>query len=116
MKRGIYLYGPPGCGKTMFVEKILKNMNYDIIKYDAGDVRNKSIVEHITKHNMSDKNVLSLFKKNKKIVIMMDELDGMNSGDKGGINTLIKLIRPKNKKTKKEESTMIPIVCIEVVM
>ena len=40
VKRGIYLYGPPGGGKTMFVEKILKKMNYDIIKYDAGDVRN----------------------------------------------------------------------------
>ena len=63
VKRGIYLYGPPGCGKTMFVEKILKKMNYDIIKYDAGDVRNKSIVDNITKHNMSDKNVLSLFQK-----------------------------------------------------
>ena len=114
VKRGIYLYGPPGCGKTMFVEKILKKMNYDIIKYDAGDVSNKSIVENITKHNMSDKNVLSLFqKKTKKLVIMMDELDGMNSGDKGGINTLIKLIRPKKtKKQKKEESIMIPIVCI----
>ena len=114
VKRGIYLYGPPGCGKTLFVEKILKNMNYDIIKYDAGDVRNKSIVDNITKHNMSDKNVLSLFqKKTKKLVIMMDELDGMNSGDKGGINTLIKLIRPKKtKKQKKEDSTMIPIVCI----
>ena len=32
----------------------------------------------------------------------MDEIDGMNSGDKGGINSLIKLIRPKkNKETKK---------------
>ena len=51
---------------------------------------------------MSDKNVLSLFKKQtKKLVIMMDELDGMNSGDKGGINTLIKLIRPKKTKNKK---------------
>ncbi len=36
----------------------------------------------------------------------MDEIDGMNSGDKGGINTLIKLIRPKKtKKQKKEEIT-----------
>ena len=114
VKRGIYLYGPPGCGKTLFVQKILKNMSYDIIKYDAGDVRNKSIVEKITKHNMSDKNVLSLFqKKTKKLVIMIDEIDGMNSGDKGGINTLIKLIRPKKtKKQKKEETTMTPIVCI----
>ena len=43
----------------------------------------------------------------------MDEIDGMNSGDKGGINSLIKLIRPKKtKKQKKEQITMIPIICI----
>tara|TARA_B100001123_G_scaffold446527_1_gene601264 strand:- start:1246 stop:2526 length:1281 start_codon:yes stop_codon:yes gene_type:complete len=113
-KRGIYIYGAPGTGKSVFAEKILKQLNYDIIKFDAGDVRNKTIIDKITKHNMSDKNVLSLFKKKtKKIAIIMDEIDGMNSGDKGGINTLIKLIRPKKtKKQKKEESTMIPIICI----
>jgi hypothetical protein len=42
-----------------------------------------------------------------------NEIDGMNNGDKGGINTLIKLIRPtKNKKQKLEEVTMNPIICI----
>lgn len=105
-KRGMYIFGAPGSGKSVFVYKILKKLNYDIIKYDAGDVRNKTIIEKITKHNMSDKNVLSLLqKKTKKIAVIMDEIDGMNSGDKGGINTLIKLIRPKkNKKTKKRRN------------
>jgi hypothetical protein len=43
----------------------------------------------------------------------MDEIDGMNNGDKGGINSLIKLIRPKEtKKQKIEEITMNPIICI----
>jgi hypothetical protein len=57
---------------------------------------------------------MSIFnKKIKKIAIIMDEIDGMNNGDKGGINTLIKLIRPKKtKKQKLEEMTMNPIVCI----
>ena len=32
-----------------------------------------------------------------KIVIVMDDRDGMNNGDKGGINSLIKIIRPKTK-------------------
>ena len=96
VKRGIYIYGSPGSGKTMFVEKILKKLNYDILKYDAGDVRNKNVIDTIANNNMSDKNILSMFyKKIQKIVIVMDEIDGMNSGDKGGINTLIKLIRPK---------------------
>ena len=57
---------------------------------------------------------MSLFhKKVKKIAIVMDEIDGMNNGDKGGINTLIKLIRPKKtKKQKLEETTINPIICI----
>jgi DNA polymerase III delta prime subunit len=113
-KKGIYVYGDPGTGKTTFVTNILKEMNYDIIKYDAGDIRNSSVIEEITKHNMSDKNIMSLFNKNiRKIAIIMDEIDGMNNGDKGGINALIKLIRPKKtKKQKTEEITLNPIICI----
>ena len=113
-KRGIYIYGSPGAGKTYFVKEILKKMDYDTILFDAGDFRNKTIIETITKHNISDTNILSLFtKKKRKIAIIMDEIDGMNSGDKGGINSLIKLIRPKKtKKQKKENITMIPIICI----
>jgi len=114
LKKGIYVYGDPGTGKTTFVTNILKELNYDIIKYDAGDIRNTSVIEDITKHNMSDKNIMSLFnKKVRKIAIIMDEIDGMNNGDKGGINTLIKLIRPKKtKKQKLEEVTINPIICI----
>ena len=113
-KKGIYVYGEPGTGKTTFVTNILNELGYDIINYDAGDIRNTSVIEDITKHNMSDKNIMSIFnKKVKKIAIIMDEIDGMNNGDKGGINTLIKLIRPKKtKKQKLEEITVNPIICI----
>lgn len=113
-KRGLYVYGAPGSGKTYFVKNILKKLNYDIIGFDAGDVRNKNIIQNITKNNMSDTNIISMFKKEKKkIAILMDEIDGMNGGDKGGINSLIKLIRPKKtKKQKQEDTTMIPIICI----
>jgi len=114
LKRGIYIYGAPGSGKTTFIQNILKKINYDIVKYDAGDIRNKSIIDTITKHNMSDKNIISLFKKQTKyIAIIMDEIDGMNNGDKGGINSLIKIIRSKKtKKQKLEELSLNPIICI----
>ena len=75
-KRGIYIYGSPGSGKTYFVREVLKKLDYDIIHFDAGDVRNKSAIETITKHNISDNNIISLFyKKKKKIAIIMDEID-----------------------------------------
>ena len=113
-KRGIYIYGSPGSGKTTFIKNLLQEMDYDIVLYDAGDIRNKMVIDNITKNNMSDQNVISLFnKKKKKIAIVMDEIDGMNNGDKGGINSLIKQIRPKKtKKQKEEEITNTPIICI----
>ena len=47
LKRGIYIYGAPGSGKTEFITSLLKELDYDVIKYDAGDIRNKSIIETI---------------------------------------------------------------------
>ena len=113
-KRGFYIYGDSGIGKTKFVESLLEDNDYFLVKFNAGDVRNKSIIDNITKQNMNDTSVIDMFHKRKrKIAIIMDEIDGMNSGDKGGINSLIKLIRPKKTKKQKEEiTTNIPVFCI----
>ena len=113
IKRGIYVYGGPGVGKTTFVLNILKELNYDIIKYDASDIRNKNLLTTITNHNMSDRNIMSSFYKKTHCAIVMDEIDGMNNGDKGGISSLIKIVRPKKTKTQKsEETTLNIIICI----
>lgn len=113
-KKGIFISGSPGSGKTHFVIQVLKQMNFDVIKYDAGDVRNKSLIDTITSNNVSSYNVLHMMRgEAQKIAIVMDEIDGMNNGDKGGITSLIKLIRQKKtKKQKSENVTMNPIICI----
>lgn len=113
-KKGMYIYGAPGTGKTQFVMEIMKTLDYDVIKYDAGDIRNRSLIDTITSNNVSTRNVLDMmYRKKRKMVIVMDEIDGMNSGDKGGITALIKLIRQKKtKKQKLENVTLMPIICI----
>ena len=113
-KKGFYIYGSPGSGKSSFILALLKEMDYDVVKYDAGDVRNKNLIDTIASNNMSNRNVLSMMtKRAKNIAIVMDEIDGMNNGDKGGINALIKLIRQKKtKKQRLENSTLNPIICI----
>ena len=70
IKRGIYIYGTPGSGKTTFINNILKELNYDIISYDAGDIRNKVVIDTITTTKMSDTNIISLFNKKKKSIAM----------------------------------------------
>ena len=112
--RGIYIYGSSVCGKTYMVKSVLKEMGYDVIIYNAGDIRNKSIIDSITSNTMADRNIISIFnKKTKPIAIVMDEIDGMKTGDKGGINSLIKLIRSKKtKKQKLEDYTTNPVICI----
>jgi hypothetical protein len=113
-KKGFYIYGSSGVGKTTFITNILKELNYDVIRYDAGDVRNKSLIDAIASNNISSCNVLDMMnRKIRKIAILMDEIDGMNSGDKGGLNALIKLIRQKKtKKQKQENMTLNPIICV----
>jgi len=113
-KKGIYLYGSPGSGKTFFITRLLNEINYDIVHYNAGDVRNKTLIENIASNNMSCQNVLKMmYKRKQRIAIVMDEIEGMNNGDKGSITALIKLIRQKKtKKQKTENQTLNPIICI----
>ena len=111
---GIYVYGDPGIGKTTFVMNTLKQLDYDIIRFEINDTSHKTILNTIGKNNMSDTNVISMFgNKRKRIVIVMDEIDSVCSGDKGSISSFIKLVRPKKtKKQLNEEKSINPIVYI----
>ena len=112
--RGIYLYGEHGSGKSEFIKNILSRAGFDSVWYNSSDIRNKAFFEVLTKNNISNHSVISLFHKNKKpIVIVMDEIDSMMAYDKCGMNILIKLLRPKKTtRQKSEEIIYSPIICI----
>ena len=113
-KKGIYVYGSPGIGKSYFVKRVLEEMNYEVVTYDTGMVRNKDLFDIISSNNMSNFSVLSMLKRRpKKIAIVMDDINSMNNGDKGSLSALIKLIRAKKtKKHRAEDTSMNPIICI----
>ena len=71
IKRGFYISGYNGIGKTEFIKNILKEQNYDILHFCACDVRNKGVIENLTKENMSDRNVVSMFHKQKKKIAII---------------------------------------------
>jgi len=113
IKKGIYISGPIGIGKTTFIINILKTMNYEIIYYD-NTLKNKNFVDSLSVNNLSTSSVYSLFYEiPKKKVIVVDDIDSLNGSDKNVLNYLIKLIRQKKtKKQKLESSTDCPIIFI----
>ncbi len=113
-KNSIYISGDNGSGKTTFIKQILKSLQYDIIYYDNTYIRNKHFIEKISSNNLSNNNVISVFNnKPKPIIIVFDDIDNMNCGDKNGLISLTKIIREKKtKKQKQELYSNIPVICI----
>jgi len=114
IKRNIYFYGNHGIGKTTLILNLLKCLDYEIIKIHSNEIKSKNYLNIITKKNLSNNNVLNMFKKiNKKKVIVIDEIDNIKICNRGFIGELIKIIRPKKtKKQKTENYSNNIIICI----
>ncbi|KAF7892181.1 uncharacterized protein EAF01_010261 [Botrytis porri] len=99
--RAIIIHGPPGIGKTTAAHLAAKLAGYDILERNASDVRSKKLVETGLSEVLNNTSVLGYFagdgkdidKTKKKLVLIMDEVDGMSSGDRGGVGALAKICK-----------------------
>ncbi|CCE63804.1 hypothetical protein TPHA_0F03230 [Tetrapisispora phaffii CBS 4417] len=111
--RAAMLYGPPGIGKTTAAHLIAKDLGYDILEQNASDVRSKSLLNAGVKNALDNMSVVGYFKNKddvndvngKKFVIVMDEVDGMSGGDRGGVGILAQFCR--------KTSTPLILICNE---
>ena len=99
--RAIILSGPPGIGKTTSAHLAAKLEGYDVIESNASDTRSKSLVENGVSDVLDNTSLCGYFagdgkkidETRKKIVLIMDEVDGMSAGDRGGVGALAKLCK-----------------------
>lgn len=99
--RAVILSGPPGIGKTTAAHLAAKLSGYDVIESNASDSRSKKLVEAGVSEMMNNTSLLGFFagdgkkvdNEKKKIVLIMDEVDGMSAGDRGGVGALAKLCK-----------------------
>ena len=99
--RAIIISGPPGIGKTTAAHLAAKLEGYDVLESNASDVRSKKLVENGLSDVMNNTSLLGYFAGDgkavdvakKKIVLVMDEVDGMSAGDRGGVGAMAKFCK-----------------------
>lgn len=90
------LVGPPGVGKTTLAREILKQETYRIIELNASHTRSgqafkKQIIPLLTQKSVLE--AMSPLTKNHKLAVLLDEIDGLSLGEKGGLNELLDYMR-----------------------
>jgi len=86
-RKALILHGPSGNGKTSLAYAIAKETKSEIFEINASDLRNSQHLHEILKPAMEQK---SLIRQNK--IILIDEVEGISTTDKGGLDELLSLI------------------------
>ncbi|KAJ8486594.1 hypothetical protein OPV22_019079 [Ensete ventricosum] len=113
-KKAVLLSGSPGIGKSTSAKLVSQMIGFQAIEVNASDSRGKADAKigkgiggstsNSIKELVSNEivNSSSDWSKRQKSVLIMDEVDGMSAGDRGGVADLIASIK----------ISKIPIICI----
>ena len=88
-KRAVFVYGPPGVGKTVSVEALTSDHRMEFVEKNASDYRTE---EAINRFAGLASQYGSLF--GGKRIILLDELDGLTgSSDRGGVKAISDVVK-----------------------
>ncbi|MEM2102843.1 MAG: replication factor C large subunit [Candidatus Bathyarchaeia archaeon] len=88
-KRAVFVYGPPGVGKTVSVECLARDLGMELVEKNASDYRTEDAVRRFA--GLASQ-YGSLF--GGRRLILLDELDGiMGAEDRGGVAAITDIIK-----------------------
>jgi replication factor C subunit 1 len=102
------LSGPPGVGKTTTAHLVSRELQFDVVEFNASDTRSKKLLKEevsslLSNTSMHGYAIGASAKPSKRRVLIMDEVDGMaGNEDRGGVAELIGFIK----------ESQVPIICM----
>ncbi len=102
------MYGDPGVGKTTLVYRVCKQEGYAVKEFNASHTRTGSAFREQILPLLEEPGITSWISERYRRghVVLLDEMDGMSSGERGGLQELLKYIRSMRKK-----QIIVPLIC-----
>jgi DNA polymerase III delta prime subunit len=94
------LLGPPGIGKTTIAHRVFKAAGLKTVEFNASHTRSGTSFRKIILPLLKEGGIVQMIESGKKggIGVLLDEIDGLSNGERGGLNELHAYLKSKEVK------------------